>query len=300
MSCFLSACNSNSGEVNGIKYTFHTQDKSAKGVSTNPEDTAIVKMHFKMYTDKDSMFQNTYESGQPLYIPAKGDFFLSGLLQMLHQGDSLTFYALSDSVFGEQLPPFMSKGAQVKTTLKILDILNSQEEKDAERKIMEDERNKEMQKMIEEQMAAQQKYQEELEKSAAPARELLDNWIKEKGIKTQKTESGIHYVIEKKGTGVINKGDEVEVHYRGTLLDGSQFDASYDRNETFKVPIGMGRVIPGWDEGIPLFGNGGKGKIYIPSHLAYGPREAGPIPPNSPLIFEVEVVSVTPAQQQAQ
>ena len=109
------------------------------------------------------------------------------------------------------------------------------------------------------------------------------------GIEAKTTESGLRYVVNTEGNGVYPQpGDSVTVQYSGALLDGTQFDAN-----TFTFPIGVGQVIPGWDEGIALFSKGGKGTIYIPSTMAYGSRGAGPvIKPNSILKFEVELKDI--------
>ena len=82
----------------------------------------------------------------------------------------------------------------------------------------------------------------------------------------------------------------VQVHYTGRLLDGKVFDSSVERGEPISIPIGMGRVIPGWDEGIQMMSKGEKGVLYIPYYLAYGERDMGDIPPFSNLVFDVELV----------
>lgn len=87
-------------------------------------------------------------------------------------------------------------------------------------------------------------------------------------------------------------GDTVTVNYKGTLPDGTQFDSSYDRNEPFTTQIGVGDVIKGWDQGIPGMKVGGKRRLTIPPSLGYGSTGQGAIPPNSTLIFEVELVDV--------
>ena len=88
-------------------------------------------------------------------------------------------------------------------------------------------------------------------------------------------------------------GSNVSVHYSGFLLDGTKFDSSYDRGQPITFPIGQGRVIPGWDEGIALLKVGSKARFIIPPNLAYGERGAGGvIPPNATLIFEVELVDI--------
>jgi peptidyl-prolyl cis-trans isomerase A (cyclophilin A) len=108
------------------------------------------------------------------------------------------------------------------------------------------------------------------------------------------TESGLHYRMDVEGKGPKPKaGQNVSVHYTGMLTDGSIFDSSVQRGEPIAIPIGAGRVIAGWDEGIMLLNEGGKARLVIPSHLGYGAQGAGGvIPPNATLIFDVELVKV--------
>ncbi len=107
------------------------------------------------------------------------------------------------------------------------------------------------------------------------------------------TASGLKYIELEEGTGAIPQtGQTVEVHYTGTLTDGTKFDSSRDRNQTFKFKIGTGQVIKGWDEGVISMKVGGRRQLIIPSELGYGARGAGGvIPPNSTLIFDVELIS---------
>ena len=114
----------------------------------------------------------------------------------------------------------------------------------------------------------------------------------QKGAKV--TASGLSYKMIKIGNGIqAEKGKIVSVHYTGKLIDGTKFDSSYDRNEPIEFPLGEGRVIPGWDEGIALLKVGDKATFIIPSNLAYGERGAGGvIPPNATLIFDVELMDV--------
>ena len=108
------------------------------------------------------------------------------------------------------------------------------------------------------------------------------------------TDSGLRYQIIQKGEGLkAEKGQTVSVHYEGSLPGGQVFDSSYKRNEPIDFQLGVGKVIPGWDEGISLLKVGDKARFVIPSHLGYGASGAGGvIPPNATLIFDVELITV--------
>ena len=111
------------------------------------------------------------------------------------------------------------------------------------------------------------------------------------------TASGLEYVEITEGSGAHPKtGDSVSVHYTGWLKSGQKFDSSLDRGQPFVFPIGRDRVIKGWDEGVSSMKVGGKRKLIIPAHLGYGQSGAGGvIPPGATLIFEVELLGITPA-----
>lgn len=142
------------------------------------------------------------------------------------------------------------------------------------------------------------------QQSAAPAgqdqnavdKAIIEKYVADNGLKGKYTDSGIFYVIEKEGKGANPTiMDNVEVHYKGTLLDGNKFDSSYDRNQPTQFPLRG--VIPGWQQGIPLFKEGGKGIIIIPSSLAYGQRGNRGISPNAVLRFDVELLKVMTTQK---
>jgi len=110
------------------------------------------------------------------------------------------------------------------------------------------------------------------------------------------TATGLGYVDLVEGTGPMPKaGQNVHVHYTGWLKSGQKFDSSHDRREPLVFPVGKGRVIKGWDEGVGSMKAGGKRKLVIPAHLGYGDRGAGGvIPPGATLIFEVELLKIDP------
>ncbi len=119
---------------------------------------------------------------------------------------------------------------------------------------------------------------------------------KKSGVKT--TESGLQYEELNAGKGANPTAqDTVKVHYRGTLIDGTEFDSSYARNEPVSFPLNG--VIPGWTEGLQLIKEGGKARLVIPSDLAYGPGGMGnAIGPNETLIFEVELIEINPGAEE--
>lgn len=114
------------------------------------------------------------------------------------------------------------------------------------------------------------------------------------GTKIQKGEQGLQWIVRKPGTGPIpTKGQKIKAHYTGYLVDGKKFDSSVDRGQPFETPIGEGRVIKGWDMAFTQMKVGEKRLLIIPPELGYGARGAGgAIPPNSTLVFDVELVDI--------
>lgn len=152
----------------------------------------------------------------------------------------------------------------------------------------------EAQNALREQMMAKRKAEQEKGKAESAAF-LSANGARPE-VKT--TASGLQYEVLTEGTGPMPKAtDTVSVHYKGTLVDGKTFDSSYDRGEpaTFQI----NNLIPGWVEALPMMKVGSKWKLFIPSELGYGERGAGEIPPNSTLIFEMELLEIKAAEQPA-
>ena len=132
------------------------------------------------------------------------------------------------------------------------------------------------------------------EERLAAAKKTQDKLLGKVSEGFEKTSSGLRYKITQKGTGSKPaKGQIVSVHYKGMFIDGGVFDDSFKRGNPIEFPVGMGNVIPGWDEGILLLNKGDKARFVIPSQLAYGEAGAGGvIPPGATLIFDVELMDI--------
>lgn len=160
-----------------------------------------------------------------------------------------------------------------------------------ENKMTNDEMQAAMMKLQE---LAMKKAQEVAEKNAKDGKDYLEKNKSAAGVKS--TASGLQYIVEKEGTGASpKKEDVVKVHYTGKLTNGEKFDSSVDRGQPAEFPVGG--VIPGWTEALQLMKVGGKAKLFIPPELAYGPSGRPGIPPNSVLVFEVELIDIVKADK---
>ncbi|MFT6914071.1 MAG: FKBP-type peptidyl-prolyl cis-trans isomerase [Motiliproteus sp.] len=150
------------------------------------------------------------------------------------------------------------------------------------------------------QQAATAEQEAERAKQGASNQSAGDSFLaanaKKEGIEV--TESGLQYKIISAGDGTMpTAADTVQVHYRGTLIDGTEFDSSYKHGDGGPATFPLNSVIPGWTEGLQLISKGGKAELYIPAALAYGPNGMGQlIGPNSALVFEVELLDINPAK----
>jgi FKBP-type peptidyl-prolyl cis-trans isomerase len=195
-------------------------------------------------------------------------------------------------------PPFLKRGGRILVTFKVLDLFTSDSiaRKDLNAEMVKDQprRQREMKEQLalqEKQMQEQrQQDEDEYRKSGEIDRELksMKDYLASKKITAEQTGKGTFVVIKEQGTGpALTDGDTVTVKYTGRrLATDSVFQSS-----TYTFPLGKGRVIQGWDEGLKLFKAGGKGTLYIPGFLAYGKNGSRPFKPFDPLIFDIEVLS---------
>ncbi|PLX09171.1 MAG: peptidylprolyl isomerase [Marinilabiliales bacterium] len=271
----FSSCESGSGEYktteNGLKYKFHEKNSDGRV----PQKGDIIEVHMS-YQTPDTVLFDSKEMPQPLKMRLdepvfKGDLYEG--LYLMHEGDSATFACNTDSVFiklfrQKVTPAQFDSVENIMFNIKLLSVKSQEEDE-------------------QEQAAAAQKAKDE-------EMVILDKYLADNNITVEPTESGLIFIETEKGNGPKAKaGDVVKVHYSGYLLDGSKFDSSVDRGEPFEFPLGQGRVIPGWDEGIAMLNKGGKATLIIPSSLGYGPRGAGGmIPAYATLKFDVELIDI--------
>jgi len=258
-----------------------------KGSGEAPKHGEVVVYNMTYMDENDSIIGES-KADQPFMIPCDTmQWNMGGSLYkafgIIKEGDSILIKIPTKQVFEESfraaVPPSINPEGEITFYIGVTKVM-TQVEAEAEAQKMREE--------MEAEMLASSAGQ--IEKDI----EIIETYLKENNITAQSTESGLRYVIDAEGTGSYPEpGQTVYVHYTGTLMDGTKFDSSYDRNEPLDFPIGRRQVIQGWDEGIALLKKGGKGTLYIPSSLAYGPEaRGGVIKENSILKFEVELVDI--------
>ena len=263
----LSACNKTKKTEDGlVEYKIFKTIDTARAVVKG--DMLLLNMKGIAKT-KDTVLFNSYESGKPFYIPAE-EPTLKGLFSLLKKGDSLEFFVNADSLylksFGSPAPESLGSGEIIHFTASLVDVYSQEE----------------MQKKMEEQNA------EVIARDSATVAAYVATLS---GVQT--TATGLMYTVTKKGSGKkAKKGDNISVQYVGSLLDGTVFDQTKAGSPDFNFSVGMGQVIPGWDEAFQMMSEGDEYKLVIPWSLAYGPRGNGPIPPYSSLVFEVKLVKI--------
>ncbi len=295
-----SSCQPQTGETQttdtGIEYTLLKAGNGEK-----PQDGEVMLLNMAWKLSDDSAYRyNSMEQGGGAPVPYQYTDSLanSGGLEeaysLLHVGDSAEFKIPASNIFTQpdmQLPPDVTMESTMVFNIAVRDIQSEDEYREAQLSTMKQRLESQIAVTEERTNRLIEANQEQIKKDSI----AISEYLAENNMKSQVTESGLHYIIVEEGEGSTpDKGDQVSVHYKGTLLNGEKFDSSYDRGEPFKFPLGVGNVIPGWDEGIGLLQKGGKAKLFVPSTLAYGPEARGDvIKENSILVFEVELIDFT-------
>jgi FKBP-type peptidyl-prolyl cis-trans isomerase FkpA len=286
----VSSCKKTQTTSDGIEYTYISEGKDAT------KDGEYVLYNFVAKNSKDSIFISSYDQPIPPYLQhqdgAEAQSGIDEIFLNLKKGDSIRVVSKANKIFGPNLPPFLDSAENVTIEIGVVNVI--------EEAVFQDYYN--------DLMAAQQKKQEENAKQQLQDDiETIEKYIAENNLQATKTESGLFYVIEKDGTGAqVEQGNTISVDYTGYVLDGTVFDTSVEsrakESNTFaegreyvpiSFPVGQGRVIQGWDEGLQLLKKGSVAKLLIPSPLAYGPSQRSEvIQANSILVFDVEVTDV--------
>jgi FKBP-type peptidyl-prolyl cis-trans isomerase FkpA len=245
----------------------------------------------------DSVFMSTYK--QPgnavTNIIQKGpggaaDY--SDIFFKMRAGDSAVIRLNKDSIFRGQMPPFIKKTDEILVILKLESILGKAQQ-DSLNAVKQQDQSMQQEQMQE----AQKKQMQEAAKLMPIENKKIQEYAATNKMQLQKTANGVYYAITTAGTGAKpTQGQDVTMNYTGMTLDGKKFDSNVDpafnHVQPFNFKLGMGQVIPGWDEGIANLPVGTKATLLIPSYMAYGAQGSGDkIAPNSVLRFDVEVVS---------
>lgn len=306
----LTGCNKSGGASaefvkakSGLEYKLFRKGGDGKYESVKLEDLAkvdtarqmrvgkVMFLNIMQISPKDSVLGSTYEQGMPYPYtinPNQPKSIMNAPMAMLAAGDSGVFKIPSDSLFHgappTSRPKFFPPGSFLTVKMKAEKVMPMGAAKAEYERL---------------QGVAQQKQAEKQKVTDAEDAKTLAAYVEKNGIKAEKLPSGVYVAITTPGTGPKPQpGQQVSLAYKGTLLDGKEFDASLRNGvETpFTYAFGQGQVIPGWDEGVGMLNKGAKATILVPSGLGYGPRGSGPIPANSPLRFDVELKDIQKAQ----
>lgn len=288
----LVSCNGGSSfkrTKSGLMYKIISDGKNPIAQKGN-----ILKFEF-MQKVRDSILASSID-GPPVYVPVDSavapDYNPNEIFALLRKGDSAVVIFEADTLRKKQggLPPFLKAKDKIYLTFKVVNLFTSQEEADKDRELS-------MQEFMKKQEAlAEVQKQKDIK--------ILQDYLKSKGITAQSAPQGTFVEITNPGTGAsCDSGKFITVAYTGQTLAGTVFDSSIDpkfghpgQPYTFQMRVRNSprRAIEGWNDGLSFFKKGGKGRLYIPSSLGYGPSGNGnDIKPNDNLIFDVEIVDVS-------
>ena len=254
----------------GFYYKFYVENKK----EVKPQNGDVVEFTYGFRTTDSVLVDNAPLYDMIMESVYSGDVY--DVLRSMHLGDSATFIMNGDTFFHYFMgQPFPFDKKELFMDIKLNNITPKEEY---------------------EKLQAEQamQYEAMIEEFRLAEDSLINDYLVKNKIKIQPTENGLYYMSSTTGKGKsVTRGSTAKVHYTGKLLDGTVFDSSVERGEPIEIPVGEGYVIPGWEEALLLMKVGDKATVLIPSKLAYGSRGAGyVIPPYTPLIFEMEVLSV--------
>ena len=267
---------------NGLKPTktasglYYIISKEGEGEQIKAGQTVSVNYKGQTTDGKvfDSNMDSTFHHNEPFTLEIGRGKVIKGWdegITLLKKGAKATLYIPSGLAYGDRSTNGIPADAILIFDVEVTDVKTAEQlKKDAEEKVAVEKLNEDKQ---------------------------LKDYFAKNNIKATGTESGMYYVITKQGTGDNAKaGQKVSMSYLGKLLNGKVFDKNVDSNfvctRPFTFNLGQHQVIQGWDEGVQLLNKGTRATFYLPSYLAYGPRGTGGIPPNSILIFDVELTNI--------
>ena len=278
----------------GIEYAF-VIDKPGKN---KPQEGDMIKLHLASVAGNRYLYNSYIQNkGKPqefgMTKPAfKGDIL--EVIMLMTPGDSVICMVDENVVYKntkQKKPDFIKPGEKIQYFIRLVSIKTKEQ--------VQKEQQIQFEKSMKEQLAKQQK--EEAKQTALQTKQLQEYFTKN-NLKPEQTDNGLYYIIKEEGAGEHPlTNDTASMNYRGQLIDGTIFDSNIDTAfhhvTPFEFPLGIGRVIKGWDEGVALLKKGTKATFFIPSHLAYGAQvmpgsASNPkgIPAHSILIFDVELL----------
>lgn len=252
------------------------------GEGKAPQAGEYAKVHYTGKFLDGRTFDSSVERNEPFVVPVGQQQVIRGWdvgLSLFPVGSKGTLYIPPELGYGTRgagnvIPP----NASLMFEIEMLEVMDEEAYEQYQK-----EENERQEKAL----------REYLERQMAEDFEHIKTYMEKSGKAFEMTPNGLFYRVDTEGTGPKpTEGQNVSVHYTGRLLNGQVFDSSIQRGQPITFPIGTGKVIQGWDLGIPLFNEGGKGTLLIPSPMAYGPRDMGSIPANSILEFDIELVKV--------
>lgn len=277
-----------------------------KPTSPKPKEGDLVKLHMTSVGNNRVIYSTRLANkNQAVEFSVNKPTFKADIINvilLMTPGDSLVCQVDASAIYKNTknaMPDFIKNGDKLQYFIKMVSVKTKeqmQKEQQAKFAVQQAALNKKMQA----QQAAAKKKQEKEQAILIPKEDAkLQEYFAKNGLTPTKTASGLYYVITEKGTGNLPiKGDTAVMNYTGTLLDGTKFDSNVDSAfnhvQPFEFPLGQGRVIKGWDEGVALLPKGSKATFFIPSRLGYGAGAQAKIPANSILLFDVELKDIKP------